>query len=160
MTGRIAGLAGWLLLSFAVASLGALASIDAQAFYARLHLPAWAPPGWLFGPVWTLLYALMAAAAWLVWCRAGSIARRDALVLFVVQLVPNALWSWLFFRWHRGALSFADIVLLWLLVVATVLAFRRLRPLAAALLLPYLAWLSFALVLNLVVWRLNPQIFG
>ena len=82
------------------------------------------------------------------------------LALFVIQLMLNALWSWLFFGWHRGALAFADIVVLWLLIVATVLGFWRVRALAGALLLPYLGWVSFASALNFAVWHLNPQILG
>ena len=154
------GLMGWLALSFAAAAIGAVASRGAPDFYASLVRPDWSPPASVFGPVWTMLYALMAIAAWLVW-REGDFARnRAALALFVMQLLVNALWSWLFFAWHRGALAFADIVLLWVLIVATVAAFWRIKPLAGALLLPYLAWVSFAAALNFSVWRMNPQLLG
>ncbi len=152
------GLVLWLLLAFAAAAVGGRASVQARSFYAQLIQPAWAPPGWLFGPVWSVLYTLMGVAAWLVWRQRGGRPARVALALFVLQLALNALWSWLFFAWHRGALAFADIMLLWLLIVATLLAFRRQRPLAGALLLPYLAWVSFAAVLCLVTWQLNPQL--
>jgi tryptophan-rich sensory protein len=81
-------------------------------------------------------------------------------VLFLVQLALNALWSWLFFAWHRGALAFDDIVVLLVLVAATTLAYWRLRPLAGALLVPYLLWVGFACALNFAVWRLNPQALG
>ncbi|MGN2246865.1 TspO/MBR family protein [Frateuria sp. GZRR35] len=154
------GLAGWWLLSFAAAAIGALASIQAAAFYGQLAQPSWAPPASVFGPVWTVLYALMGVAAWLVWREAGQPGRRGALVLFVVQLALNALWSWLFFAWHLGGWAFADIVVLWLLLVATVAAFWRVRTIAGALLLPYLAWVSFATALNWAVWRLNPSVLG
>ena len=154
---QLFGLAGWLLLAFAVAALGAVASVSAAAFYGGLNQPSWAPPAWLFGPVWSVLYLLMGIAAWLVWRRGGWAAASTALGLFVLQLALNALWSWLFFAWHRGALAFADIVLLWLAIVASVLAFWRHRALAGALLLPYLAWVSFAGVLCFTVWRMNPQ---
>ncbi|MGN2243291.1 TspO/MBR family protein [Frateuria sp. GZRR33] len=154
------GLAGWWLLSFAAAAIGALASIQAAAFYGQLAQPSWAPPASVFGPVWTVLYALMGVAAWLVWREAGQPGRRVALVLFVVQLAFNALWSWLFFAWHLGGWAFADIVVLWLLLVATVVAFWRVRAIAGALLLPYLAWVSFATALNWAVWRLNPSVLG
>lgn len=160
MNPRLVQLAGWVALSLVVATLGGLASLDAGTFYAQLRLPAWAPPGWIFGPVWTLLYALMAVAAWLVAGTAPSRARRLALALYVAQLVPNALWSWLFFRWHLGGPALLDIAVMWLLVSATRQAFHRLRPLAAWLLLPYLLWISFAMALNYVVWRLNPQLLG
>lgn len=159
-TQQVFGLIGWLLLCFVAAGIGAWASVHAAQFYGHLNQPAWAPPSWLFGPVWSALYALMGIAAWLVWRVGGFGAARKALMLFVLQLAINALWSWLFFGWHRGALAFADIVLLWLLIVATVAAFWRLRPLAGVLLLPYLAWVSFAGVLNFVVWQLNPAILG
>ena len=102
----------------------------------------------------------MAVAAWLVWRSGGFRANRIALSLFLVQLALNAVWSWFFFAWHRGDLALADIVLLWVLVVATLVSFRRVRPLAGALLVPYLLWVSFAFVLNYSLWQLNPQLLG
>jgi tryptophan-rich sensory protein len=114
----------------------------------------------VFAPVWTTLYALMGIAAWLVWRVDGFRAYRSALTFFLVQLAINALWSWLFFAWHFGALAFADIVVLWLLIIATIVSFWRVRPLAGALLVPYLLWVSFAAVLNFSVWQLNPQVLG
>ncbi|NCT66711.1 MAG: tryptophan-rich sensory protein [Rhodanobacteraceae bacterium] len=157
---QVTGLLFWLTLSFAAAAIGAAASIQASAFYLQLARPDWAPPGAVFGPVWSVLYTLMGVAAWLAWRERGFQAARTALVLFVVQLAVNALWSWLFFGWRLGALAFADIVLLWALVVATLVSFWRVRPLAGALLLPYLLWVSFAAALNLAVWRLNPGLLG
>ena len=154
------GLFGWVLASAVAAALGGLASMQASTFYKELARPEWAPPAYVFGPVWTLLYAMMAVAAWLVWRQGGFRAARTALSLFLVQLAANALWSWLFFAWHRGAGAFADIVLLWLLIVATVIGFWRVRALAGVLLLPYLVWVSFASALNFAVWQLNPQVLG
>jgi translocator protein len=151
-------LAGWLLLSAAAGALGALASIDARDFYASLERPRWAPPAGVFGPVWTLLYLLMAVAAWLVWRERGFARARGALGLFIVQLGANALWSWLFFAWHRGAWAFADILVLLVLIVATLFAFWRIRKVAAVLLIPYLLWVSFATALNYSVWQLNPRL--
>jgi len=148
-------LAGWLLVSFAAAALGALASADAGEFYRQLERPAWAPPGWLFAPVWTLLYALMGVAAWLAWRRAGFAA---AHWLFLAQLAVNALWTWLFFAWRQGALAFVEILVLWALIAATVVAFRRIRPLAGLLLVPYLAWVTFAAALTYAVWQRNPTL--
>ncbi|MBX3621741.1 MAG: tryptophan-rich sensory protein [Rhizobacter sp.] len=156
----VAGLVAWGALSTAVAALGGIASADAGAFYARLALPAWAPPGWLFGPVWTVLYAAMAVAAWLVWRGPPAAGRRSALALYLVQLVPNVLWSWTFFAWQQGALAMAVIVLLWLLIVATIVAFWRQHRVAGALLVPYLTWVSFASALNFWVWRHNPALLG
>lgn len=154
---RIAGLAGWLVVVYAAATVGAIASIDAREFYAALVQPAWAPPGSVFGPVWTALYTLMGLAAWLVWSKAGLRAARPAFVLFLVQLAVNALWSWLFFAWHLGGIAFAEVLVLLVLIVATCVAFWRIRPLAAYLLVPYLLWVCFASLLNYSVWQLNPQ---
>jgi translocator protein len=157
---QLAGLAGWLLLTFAAAALGAVASAQAGAFYQQLVRPEWAPPGWLFGPVWTALYLMMAVAAWMVWREHGFRRAGPALTLFVLQLAANALWTWLFFVWHRGALAFAEILLLWALIAATLIAFRRLQVIAALLLLPYLAWVGFAAALTYATWQLNPGILG
>ena len=157
---QILGLVGWLVVSFAASAIGAIASIQAKSFYGQLAQPAWAPPAAVFGPVWTALYALMAIAAWLVWRSGGWRLNRMALVLFLVQLALNALWSWLFFAWHLGALAFLDIVVLWLLIVTTLVAFWRVRALAGVLLVPYLLWVSFAAGLCYTVWQLNPQALG
>jgi benzodiazapine receptor len=157
---QLAGLVLWAGISFIAAGIGAVATIDAPGFYAQLDRPAWAPPARVFGPVWTVLYALMGVAAWLVWRTGGLAAARGALTLFLIQLALNALWSWLFFAWHLGAASFADIVLLWGFIIATTIAFWRNSIPAGALLLPYLLWVSFALVLNLAVWRMNPALLG
>lgn len=156
----VLGLVGWLAVSFAASAVGAIASIEARSFYGQLVQPAWSPPPWLFGPVWTVLYALMAIAAWLVWRIGGFRTNRIALALFLLQLALNALWSWIFFAWHRGALAFAEILLLWALIAATLVAFWRVRPLAGSLLIPYLAWVSFAAALNFALWQLNPEILG
>lgn len=157
---QVLGLLAWLATSFVASGIGAIASIRAASFYGQLIQPSWAPPASVFGPVWTILYALMGIAAWLVWRAARFRANRSTLTLFLVQLAVNALWSWLFFAWHRGPLAFVDIVLLWLLIVATLVSFWRVRPLAGALLIPYLLWVSFATALNFYVWQLNPQILG
>jgi len=154
---QIAALVAWLLISFMAAAIGAAASMEAAPFYAQLLRPDWAPPASVFAPVWSALYALMGMAAWLVWRTSGLRAARLPLALFLTQLALNALWSWLFFKWHRGALAFADILLLWGLILATSIAFGRVRVLAAVLLIPYLLWVSFASALNYVVWQLNPQ---
>lgn len=157
---QILGLAGWLVLTFCAAALGALASLQAGAFYAQLARPAWAPPGWLFGPVWSVLYLLMAVAVWLVWRDQGMRKAAGALGLFVIQLGVNALWTWLFFVWQQGAWAFVEILLLWFLIVATVMAFWRHHRFAAALLVPYLAWVSFAVALTWASWQMNPNILG
>lgn len=156
--GEWLALAGWVALSLAAGGIGAVASANAREFYAQLERPAWAPPGWLFGPVWTTLYILMGTAAWLVWRQVGWTEGRSALVLFIVQLGLNALWTWLFFAWRQGAWSFAEIVVLALAIAGTMAAFARVRPLAAALLVPYLGWVLFATALTWSFWRRNPTI--
>jgi benzodiazapine receptor len=156
----VKSLAAWLLITFAAAALGAAASGNAGAFYAQLERPAWAPPAWIFGPVWSALYALMAVAAWLAWRRRGARGIGVAFSLFIIQLAANALWTWLFFAWRQGALALAEIVVLWAVIVATVVAFWRIRPLAGALLLPYLLWTSFACALTYAVWQRNPHLLG
>ncbi len=124
-------------------------------WYAALAKPSWNPPGYLFGPVWSILYLHMAVSAWLVWRKAGFSGAGVALGLFLLQLILNALWSYLFFGLHRPDLAFIDIVALWLVILATLLAFWPISGPAGLLLLPYLAWVSFASALNLQLWRLN-----
>ena len=149
-----------LVVTFMAAGIGSATSINAEPFYIQLVCPAWAPPASIFGPAWTARYVLMGVAAWLVWRCGGFRAARTPLSIFVVQLAINVWWSWVFFGWHLGALAFTDIRLLWALIVATVVTFWRVRPLAGALLMPYLLWMSFAAVLNYQVWQLNPQLLG
>ena len=156
----LSGLVLWLFVCSVVAATGASASLQAGTFYAELARPDWAPPASLFGPVWTVLYAMMAVAAWLVWRRREVRLARIAIVVFVLQLILNALWSWLFFGWKLGALSFLDIAILWALIVVTLVLFWRIRPLAGALLIPYLAWVSFASALNYQIWQLNPSVLA
>lgn len=150
------GLVAWLLASLAAGAVGSVASAGAPELYAELDKPAWAPPPGVFGPVWTVLYLLMGVAAWLVWRERGLAGARGALGLFGAQLALNALWSWLFFEWRLGGLALAEVVLLLVLVAATAVAFRRVRPLAGALLLPYLLWVAFATALTWSLWQRNP----
>jgi tryptophan-rich sensory protein len=157
---QAAGLVGWLALTAVAAAAGAIASLDAASFYAQLARPSWAPPAGAFGPVWSVLYLLMAIAAWLVWREPRAGERKVALTLFVVQLAFNALWSWLFFAWHQGALALVEVLALLALIVATLVAFWRIRPLAGVLLVPYLAWVAFASELTFIVWRANPSLLG
>lgn len=147
------GLVLWLAVTFAAAFVGA--RFEPGGWYETLAKPEWTPPPWLFGPVWTALYLAMAVAAWMVWKHAGFDGARAALALFLLQLALNAAWSWLFFGMHKVDLALVDIALLWLAILATMLLFWRVRPLAGALLLPYLLWVSFATALNLAIWRLQ-----
>lgn len=137
----------------AAAAVGSLATLDASEQYATLDQPSWAPPGWLFGPVWTVLYGAMAVAGWRIWCQTGF--RSPEIALFGGQLLVNALWSPLFFAWELRGLALAWIGLLDLLVAATVVLFWRRDRLAGGLLTPYLAWVLFATALNASVWWLN-----
>ena len=152
----------WLMLGVAfalvaaTATVGGLASAQAPDFYRSLASPAWAPPGWVFGPVWTVLYAMMALAAWLVWRERGFAGAPLALSLFLVQLILNALWTWIFFAWRSGGAAFAEIVLLWLMILATIAAFMQVRTVAGVLLMPYAAWVTYAAALNFALWRMNP----
>ncbi|RKN42043.1 TspO/MBR family protein [Micromonospora endolithica] len=150
--------ATWLaLLAFGVAvfvaaAIGGLGVQGTSAEYANLEQPSWAPPSWLFGPVWTVLYALIAVAGWLVWRRVGF---GPAVWAWIAQLVLNAIWTPLFFGAGRYGLAFAEIVLMWLAIGVTVVLFRRVSRPAALLMLPYWAWVTFAAALNFSIWQLN-----
>ena len=152
-TRTVLGLGGWLVACFAAASLGAV--FMPGEWYAGLRKPAWNPPGWVFGPVWSALYTMMAVAAWLVWKRGGFVAQRRPLALFLAQLVLNAAWTPLFFGLQQPGIAFVEIVLLWLAIASTLAAFRPVSRVAAWLLAPYLVWVSFATMLNFALWRLN-----
>lgn len=147
------GLVLWVLASFAAAWIGS--QFMPGDWYASLAKPSWNPPSGVFGPVWTILYLLMGVAAWVVWREAGFSGARLALSLFIVQLVLNALWSYLFFGLQQPMVAFVEIVVLWCTIMATMLAFWQVRPSAGALLVPYLCWVSFASALNYQLWRLN-----
>lgn len=154
------GLMAWVLVSFAAAAVGGVASANAGSFYAELARPDWAPAAWLFAPVWSVLYLLQGIAAWLVWRDRGFRGARSALILFLIQLAANGLWTWLFFAWRQGALAFAEILVLWALILLTIVAFMRVRTLAGLLLIPYLLWVSFATALTYSVWQLNPELLA
>ncbi|MER5872720.1 TspO/MBR family protein [Streptomyces sp. NPDC002044] len=150
-----AALAVFLAVTFCVAALGAVASADAGDVYGSLRRPAWAPPGWVFGPVWTVLYAAIAVAAWLVWRHPDRARARNALAWWGVQLVLNLAWTPLFFGARQFGLALLDIVLLLVAVTITLVRFQRLSRAAALLFLPYLLWVAFATALNAAVWQLN-----
>jgi len=150
---RYVGLIGWLILTFSAATTGAF--VKTAGWYAELAKPTWNPPSWVFGPVWTTLYAMMAVAAWLVWQRGGWKAQRGPLTLYVAQWALNALWTPLFFGLQRPGLAFAEILLLLIALIATLVVFWRVRRAATWLLVPYAVWASFATVLNFTIWRMN-----
>lgn len=153
-TGRqVAGLVGWLVLTFAAAAVGSYFTASSVGdWYRTLSRPPWTPPSWVFGPVWTVLYALMAVAAWLVWRQQGWAGARVALGLYLLQLALNVGWSLVFFGLRLPGAAAAEIVVLWLAIVATMAAFWRRSPAAGWLLLPYLLWVSFATALNWSIW--------
>ena len=146
-------LVGFLVVTFGVTAISGIAtSGSVRSWYPTLVKPAWNPPGWVFGPVWTALYAMMAVAAWWVWRQAGW---GGALALFGMQLALNAAWSPLFFGLRRIDLALADIVFLWAAIVATTVAFWKVTPVAGWLFVPYLLWVTFAAALNFALWMLN-----
>ena len=152
----IVALAVFLALSFTASAIGGLFTYPAiPGWYQGLEKPSWTPPDAVFGPVWTVLYILMAVAAWLVWKRGGWTAQRGPLTLWGVQLVLNSLWSILFFGMRNPALGLMEIVILWLAILTTLIAFWKVSRLAGGLLVPYLAWVSYASALNYSIFRLN-----
>ncbi|HSM95449.1 MAG TPA: TspO/MBR family protein [Rhizomicrobium sp.] len=147
-------LSSFIVACFLAAATGAF--FRPGEWYERLRKPSWRPPNRLFAPVWTILYVMIAVSGWLVWREAGFAGAALPLAVYAVQLVLNALWTPLFFGLHRPDLGFADIVLVWLSIVATIVLFLPIQAGAALLLVPYLAWVTFASALNFAVWRLNP----
>lgn len=123
-------------------------------WYKALDKPSWTPPDWLFGPVWSVLYLMIAVAGWLVWTTIGM---SGLLVLWGANLVLNATWSFLFFGIRRMDLAFVDVVLMWLTIAGFIVLASATVPLAALLFVPYLVWVTIASALNLSVWRRNPQ---
>ena len=146
----------WLVVCFAVAAVsGRWTAGEVVGWYRTLVRPAIAPPNWVFGPVWTLLYAMMAIAAWRVALAAPSPLRTWGIALFLLQLGLNFAWSWIFFRQHAIGAALVEVVVLWVAIGATALLFSRVAPVAGWIMVPYLAWVSFAAVLNGAYWRLN-----
>jgi benzodiazapine receptor len=153
---RWIGLAGFLVVCLGAGGLGALVTTPAiDGWYRTIAKPSWTPPDAVFGPVWTALYVMMAVAAWLVWSPAGFRAAAGPLTLFAAQLLLNIAWSWIFFGLHEPGGAFAEIVVLWGTIAATTAAFARRSRVAGGLMTPYLAWVSFAAVLNFAIWRAN-----
>jgi benzodiazapine receptor len=150
------GLLVWIAICFAAAGIGALMTTPALSdWYGTLNKPAWTPPNGVFGPVWTLLYASMGLAAWMVWLQGTSRNVTPALSIFAIQLILNVAWSGLFFGLHSPGAGLLAIVALWCAIAATILSFRRAVASAGWMLVPYLAWVSFAMALNFEIWRLN-----
>lgn len=150
------GLVGFLVACFGVAGFGGwLTSMGMPEWYMTLQKPSWNPPSWLFGPVWTTLYAAMAVAAWLVWKDAGFDGATAALAFFVVQLILNLAWSGIFFALRSPGWALVEIIALWAAILVTTVLFFRHSAWAGALMVPYLLWVTFASVLNGAIVRLN-----
>jgi benzodiazapine receptor len=149
----LAGLIVSLILVAVVAAFGGL--FTPNSWYQEIAKPPWTPPGCIFGPVWTFLYALMGVAAWLVWREPGRSISNLALGVYILQLILNAVWSWIFFGLHRVGLAFADLIILWILLGITTILFWKVRRAASILLFPYIAWVTFAGFLNYTIWILN-----
>jgi tryptophan-rich sensory protein len=156
MTRNAVALAAFLLVTFAAAGIGGWATAAAvRDWYPTLAKPSWNPPAAVFGPVWTVLYVCIAVAGFLAWRRVGLSGRPAATALFLTQLALNAAWSVLFFGLRQPGWAFAEVVLLWLAILATTVVFFRIAPWPGGLFVPYLAWVTFAAVLNFTIWRLN-----
>jgi benzodiazapine receptor len=147
----------FLAMCFGVAWIGSMFTfLSVGTWYQSLTKPDWTPPDWVFGPVWSLLYTMIAVAGWRVWRRGGLRGAEGPLALFSLQLVLNAAWSGLFFGLQRPDWAFVEIVALWGIILTTLVAFWRLDWRSGALFVPYLIWVSYAAALNFAIWRLNP----
>lgn len=146
------------LIPLAVGSLaGYFTASSVNGWYTTLVKPSFNPPNWLFAPVWTSLYIMMGIALFLVWnSGAAEDVKRTAVSLFIVQLVLNFLWSFVFFYAQQPGWALVNIILMWIFIFLTILWFGKISSLSAWLLVPYICWVSFATVLNYAIWKLNP----
>jgi tryptophan-rich sensory protein len=145
------------LLCLAVGGLSGYAtSSEIKDWYLLLQKPSWNPPNYLFGPVWTTLYAMMGVSMALVWdMPVANTQKQTAMLVFGLQLFLNFMWSFVFFKWHQMGWALVEILLLWCAILFTILLFYKIHKIAAFLLVPYLCWVSFATFLNLTIWKLN-----
>ena len=149
---------GFMLVTWSAALLGGLASRSSGQMYAVMGKPFWAPPAWLFGPVWTGLYGLMAVAVWRVWRKRTEMPVAGACIGYLAHLIFQAAWSWLFFAQGRADWAMADILALWWMILWLTIAFRRIDKPAGLMMWPYLVWVTFAVLLNAVLWSLNGSV--
>jgi tryptophan-rich sensory protein len=153
---QVIGLVVSVAVCLGCAGIGSLLTMPAiSTWYKTIRKPTWNPPNWLFGPVWTLLYLSMAVAAWLVWRQSETSSVSLALALFGIQLALNLAWSAIFFHYHQIGAAVVDVVFLWIFILATTPEFWKVAPAASWLMVPYLAWVTFASILNATVWSLN-----
>jgi benzodiazapine receptor len=146
-----------ILLTVGLGLLGGIFTVtEIQGWFAQLNKPAWNPPNWLFAPVWTTLYLLMGIALYLVWKTNANIdTKRWAIGIFIVQFALNFIWSDIFFKQHQTGWAFVDIVVLWLAILCSIIAFSKISKTAAWLLVPYISWVSFAAILNYTILQMN-----
>ena len=152
-TNDLLGLLFWLLVTFGVAYIAS--QFEPGQWYGTISKPSWTPPGWIFGPVWGLLYLAMSISAWLVWRKAGRVSMSAPIGFYVSQLIVNGLWSWFFFGRQWIGVALIDLILLVILVAVTLVLFLRTDRRAGFLLIPYFLWICFAMALNFQIWRLN-----
>ena len=143
----------WILISFLPAIVGGF--FKPGNWYLEIIKPEWTPPGWIFGPVWFFLYFCMGIAAFLIWESKKNKQIKLPIIVFILQLLLNALWSWIFFGLHNLGLSVFEIIVLWVMIGATIILFYRVNKIAGLILIPYLLWVSFATILNYNIWILN-----
>ena len=135
---------------------GSFTSASINTWYVTLNKPWFNPPNWIFGPVWTLLYLMMGIAFYMIWkSEAVNAVKQTAVILFAAQLLVNFLWSLIFFYLKQPGWAMIDIILMWILIVATIFSFGKISSTAAWLMLPYICWVSFAMILNFYLWKLN-----
>lgn len=154
----------WMKLVISIAlplAVGGIAGLftntEIDGWYQTINKPSWQPPSWVFGPVWTLLYLLMGIAFYIIW-KSGAPARqkRIAIILWIIQLVFNFFWSFIFFKQHQIDWALGEIVVLWFFILLTIIYFGRISKLAAWLMVPYISWVTFATLLTLTIYQLNP----
>jgi translocator protein len=145
-----------IVLCVSLGSVGGLVTVnEIPTWYATLNKPSFNPPNWLFGPVWTTLYVLMGISVYLIWKQPVSTERNKALQLFILQFILNFCWSFIFFGLHATGWALMEMIALWILILLSILHFAKHSKTAAWLLVPYIAWVSFALLLNAAIWKLN-----
>lgn len=146
-----------ILICLAVGGIsGYITANEIPAWYMTLNKPSFNPPNWIFAPVWTTLYILMGISFWMIWkSGAEETVKNKAMVFFIVQLVLNFFWSIIFFNFHQLGFALAEIVLLWIFILLSVISFYPISKAASYLLIPYICWVSFASVLNFAIWKLN-----
>jgi benzodiazapine receptor len=152
-TTDLLGLAFWIVLTFGVAVFAS--QFEPGAWYKTIVKPSWTPPSWVFGPVWGILYLAMSLSAWLVWCKRSTVNATVPLVLYLVQLALNGLWSWLFFGRQLIGVALLDLIFLVLLIGLTTIMFIRIQRVAGIMMIGYFLWVSFATALNFQIWRMN-----